>query len=187
MLATAALAAVAVAPVTVASPAAALSCVEVSKVIADAEQVYAGRIIDGRDSRILVDVTEVWKGGPVEDEVWLDVDEEGWTSWVGDGRKIADGYASPETWVFAPLDAGVVGACSAWSLDHGMREHLLPHRPGQPQDPVDRDAHQDAGEATPATEQTQSSAWPLVAGVGGGVVLMIIAVSGVVRPRRSVA
>lgn len=177
MLATVALVASVAVPVTVAAPAAALSCVEVSEVLADADQVYAGRIIDARDSRILVDVTEVWKGGPVEEEVWLEVEVESWTSWAGKGGEIADGYASPEMWVFAPFDAGAVGPCSAWSLDDGMRKYLLSHRPDQPQDPVARTTRQHTGEATPAAEQTQSSAWPLVAGAGGVGVLVVAAVA----------
>lgn len=183
LLATAALAASVAVPVAIAPPAAALSCVGPPMVIADAVLVYAGRIVDARDNRILIDVTEVWKGGPVEEQVWLEVEAVGWTPWADRGGEIPDGYESPKKWVFAPHDAAV-GPCNAWSLDRGTRQYLLPHRPDQPQAPVAEDEQQDAGEATPPTEGSASSAWPLLGGVGGALfVLVTLAVAVVVRRR----
>lgn len=188
LLATAALAASAVVPMMVAAPASALSCVEVSKVIADAQQVYAGRIIDARDGHVLVDVKEVWKGGPVEEEIWLGVEGAYWTPWTRDGHEAPDGYSSPRTWVFAPLHPSVVGPCEAWSLDRGMRKHLLPHRPEQPQVPVATDAPpQEASEAAPAPKPTESSVWPLVGGGISGAVVVMTVVALVLRRRRSMA
>ncbi|HXH78611.1 hypothetical protein [Nocardioides sp.] len=127
VLATAVLAVSAIVPVMAAPPAAAFSCAEATKVVARAERVYAGRIIDARDGRILVSVTEVWKGGPVEDEVWLRADVVEGTSWAGSvsGSEIPDGYSSRGTWVFAPF-WGAVGPCSAWFYSPGVRDYLMP-------------------------------------------------------------
>ncbi|WP_182524412.1 hypothetical protein [Nocardioides dongkuii] len=182
-LATAALTAAVAAPVALAPPASALSCVDVSAVVADSKQVYAGRIIDARDSHVLVEVDEIWKGGPVEEQVWLEVHAEEWTSWAEDGDAIADGYSSPETWVFASDGNGVTGACSAWPLgqSQGRRTDARPHRPDHPRAPVAEDALQDQGEATPPAE---ASVLPRVGG-GVGAAGVLLAAALVVRRRRS--
>lgn len=172
-------------PVVVASPADALSCVGPSTVIADAPQVYAGRIVDARDNHVLVDVTEVWKGAPVEERVWLGVTMVEWTSWTtAMAPEIPDGYSSPDTWVFAPEGAGTVGPCNAWSMeDRGSRKYLLPHRPDEPQAPVADGTLQDAGEATPATGPARASLWPLVGGGAGLAVAVSLAALLLVRRR----
>ena len=104
---------VAVLPLLVAAPAQALSCVGPDDVIAEAEQVFTGRIVDASDGRLLLAVEEVWKGGPVEERVWMDVDLPGWSQWADGDGDVPDGYSSPHRWVFAPYDASV-GPCTAW-------------------------------------------------------------------------
>ena len=171
-------------PVTVtASPAEALSCVGPSTVIADALQVYSGTIVDARDNHILVDVAEVWKGGPVEEEVWLAVEMVEWTSWVdGMNSEISDGYTSGETWVFAPDGQGTVGPCSAWAMGDGMRKYLTPFRPEQPKAPVAEGVLSDAGEAVP--DDTKQSSLGLIVGGGAfGVALLVVLLVALARRR----
>ena len=183
LLATTALTALVGVPVTIAPPAAGLSCAQPSTVITRAEQVYTGEIIDAHDGSILVNVTEVWQGGPVEGQVWLEVDAQGWTSWAAHGGEIPDGYASRTTWVFAPRDA-TVGPCSAWPLDGDMDEYLLPHRPKQPAAPETQLAQHDKHEVTQPTNESEALVPPLAGGIGAAV---LAGVAGVVVRRRRAA
>lgn len=111
----------------------ALSCVEPSVVLAEASQVYTGRVTDSRDGRIQVDVVEVWSGGPVAEQVWLDVELASWTGWAGPDGEIPDGLTTAEEWVFAPEVDGTVNPCVMWELRGGSE--VLEHRPDQPTAP----------------------------------------------------
>lgn len=163
-------------PMTLA-PASALSCVEVRTVIKNADSVFKGTIVDAEAGRILVNVEEVWRGGPVGRRTWLRVELAEWTEWTEGERAVPDGYSSPATWVFAPHEPHTVNACSAWKLDRHMRRYLLPHRPEHPQQPVVAD---DATGLPPAADD-ETTAWRWV---GGGTGLAAIGALGFVWWRR---
>lgn len=158
-----------------APPASALSCVEPRTVVTEAEVVYAGRVVDTRGSRILVEVSEVWRGGPVDAQVWLELDLESWFAWVDRSGHVPDGFTTTEDWVFAP-EGGGVSPCSAWPATQTRR--LRPAEVGTP-----------VAVATtpePATEpstQTTSGrpAWLLPSGL---VLLGLLATGGYTALRR---
>lgn len=126
LVATAVLAGAGAGPSLLGSPAAALSCVPPGAVLADADRVLAGTILDADDNRILVGVTETWSGGPVAPQVWLDVDLVVWSSWAGRDGEIPDGFTSHSTWVFAPDRHGSVNPCTSWPLSR-----VAQHRPAE--------------------------------------------------------
>jgi hypothetical protein len=185
LLASAALAAGLAVPVAVAPPALALSCVGPDRVLDDADVVYTGRVVDSGDGRVLVEVEEVWRGGPVDEEVWLAVQLEGWTEWAGPDGRIPDGFSTSGTWVFAP-DGADIGPCTAWALDSQLREHVEEHRPAQPDAPVDTSGTSDDGteaaEAEAVREQGGPTSWPVVGGLAG--VLAAIGVAALLLGRR---
>lgn len=177
LLASAALAAGLVVPVAlaVAPPAGALSCVGPEEVLDDAEVLYTGSVVDARDGRVLVEVEEVWRGGPVEEQVWLRVDLEVWMPWAGPDGRIPEGFATKRTWVFAP-DGARIGPCTTWVMDAYLRPYVDEHRPDQPDPPVPAAAEtagnaagpERAGsEAEPVREQAGPTSWPLVGGLAG--------------------
>lgn len=165
-LASAALAAGLVVPVAAASPAGALSCVGPDRVLEDAEVVYTGTVVDARDSRVLVEVEEVWRGGPVEEHVWLRVELEGWTQWAGPSGRIPDGFSTTSTWLFAPDEEQAVGPCTSWAMDGFLRPYVEQHRPAEPQAPVPGAAESESA-ADDVHEQESPAGWPLMAGATG--------------------
>lgn len=163
-------------PLVAAAPAAALSCVGIEGVLRDAEQAYTGRIVDAQDGVLQVAVDEVWRGGPVEDRVWLEVQLAGWSEWAGPDGEVPDGYSSPATWLFAP-DDGAVGPCTAWRTGSAYVDR---HRPDRTEEPVADGALDGAGEAPAPTGEEVP--WALVTGLGGGGA--VAAALGVVLVRR---
>lgn len=137
---------------SLAPPVAALSCVGPEGILREAPTVFAGRIVDGGDGRIEVDVDEVWTG-EVPSKVTLSITIESW--WPG--GEIPDGYAPPGRWVFAPDAEGAVNTCTAWSLrDRFLRTQLLEHRPAQVTPP---DAAAPDRPPTPATNDIGDHHW----------------------------
>lgn len=176
LLASAALVAGLVVPVAVAAPAGALSCVGPDRVLTDAVVVYTGRVVDARDSRVLVQVEEVWRGGPVEEQVWLRVELEVWTEWAGPDGRIPDGFATRSTWLFAPGERKTIGPCTSWAMDGHLREYVDEHRPAEPEAPVAVSPGTGGGETAAETEgagtesvreQGGAASWPLVGGLAG--------------------
>jgi hypothetical protein len=142
------------APVMPAAPGHALNCVGPEGVVGEAPTVFVGRIVDGGDGRIEVDVDEVWKGQAAS-EVTLRVSLEGW--WIG--GEIPQGYAPRGRWVFAPDENGAVNVCTAWSLrGRPLREQLLEHRPEQVIEP-DADAFAPDRSVPPAVNNIGEHHW----------------------------
>ena len=179
----AASAAVALLPLA-AAPAHALSCVGPDDVIAEADQVFTGRIVDAADGRLLLAVEEVWKGAPVEERVWMDVDLPGWSEWAGPGGEVPDGYRSPDQWVFAPYDASV-GPCTAWRADPGL---VRAHAPDRPEAPVPDGTLAGSGERPAPRQDAPLLAVAAGVGLGGGAAaagLALLALRRRSSPRRS--
>lgn len=105
-------------PVVAAEPAAALSCVMPEAVLRNAEQVFTARIVevDLDAGEVVVEVEDVWWGGPVDERFALGLDLSGW--WDGD---VFSGDPDPDRlWVMAPVrERGrpSVNPCTAWSPD----------------------------------------------------------------------
>lgn len=180
LLASAALAAGLAVPVAVASPAGALSCVGPDMVLEDAAVIYTGRVVDARDGRVLVAVDEVWRGGPVEEEVWLKVQLQRWMQWAGPDGRIPDGFAAKRAWVFAP-DGAAIGPCTTWAMDSYLREYVDEHRPAEPEAPVATDSGAEGGESE-VRQQAGPTSWALVGGLAG--VLGAIGVGALLLGRR---
>lgn len=155
------------------APATALSCVGPERVLADATEVFAGRIVDAADGSVLIAVDEVWLGGSVEQLVWFPVDLEERTAWAGADGTVPDGYASPERWVFAPL-GGSVGPCTAWPA-----EQVAAARPATVASPVagtdqsDEDAPARREAAAPEVPGTVLAAAGGFAAVAAAAVLLL--------------
>lgn len=118
-----------------AEPAAALSCVGPEAVLKDASSIIAGRITGYRDHRLLVAVDEIWRGDRVAEEIWLDVELEGWWPGIGRNGELPEDWAPKGQWVFAPKD-GAVNPCTAWRLDAFQTEQIQPFRPAEPLAPL---------------------------------------------------
>ena len=118
------------------APAHALSCVRPEVVATDAEHLFAGKVIDSVDGRVLMDVREVWSGGPVLARVWLPIDDgpRMWSPWADKNGGFPDGYSSEQTWVVATGDDFTVGPCSLWPVSQ-VRE-LRPQHPTAPVQPT---------------------------------------------------
>ena len=114
---------------TPAAPARALSCVRPGVVAANAERLFAGNLLDSVDGRVLMDVREVWAGGPVLARVWLSIDDgqRMWSPWADKNGGAPDGYSAEQTWVVATGDDFTVGPCSLWPVSQ-VRE-LRPQHP----------------------------------------------------------
>lgn len=153
-------------PVLTSGSAQALSCVGPDLVIAEADQVFTGRIVDAADGRLLLEVEEVWKGGPVEEKVWMDVDLPGWSEWADGDGEVPDGYSSPDRWVFAPYEASV-GPCTAWRSN---RELVRDHAPDRADAPVPDGTLAGRGER-PAPDDDVPVLAATGVGLGGGAVL----------------
>ncbi|WP_300389624.1 hypothetical protein [uncultured Nocardioides sp.] len=103
-------------PVLTAGPAAALSCVAPATVLRGAEQVFTARFVsvDLATDEAVVEVEDVWWGGPVDDTLTLVLGLPGW--WDG---TVASGEPDTEwLWVMAPvMERGrpSVNPCTAWS------------------------------------------------------------------------
>ena len=103
-------------PVLTAGPAAALSCVAPATVLRGAEQVFTARFVsvDLATDEAVVEVEDVWGGGPVDDTLTLVLGLPGW--WDG---TVASGEPDTERlWVMAPvMERGrpSVNPCTAWS------------------------------------------------------------------------
>ena len=156
---------------TLAAPAQALSCVGPDDVIAEAEQVFTGRIVDASGGRLLIAVDEVWRGAPVEERVWMDVDLPGWSEWTEGDDQVADGYSSPDRWAFAPYAASV-GPCTAWRLDREIVRRMAPDRAATP---VPDDSLGNAAEAEPPITDEVGLLTAAGVGVGGGAAAATLA------------
>lgn len=105
-------------PVVAAGPAAALSCVMPEAVLRNAEQVFTARIVevDLDAGEVVVEVEDVWWGGPVDERLTLGLDLPGW--WDGD---VSSGDPDRDRlWVMAPVTkrgGASVNPCTAWSPD----------------------------------------------------------------------
>lgn len=152
-----------------APPASALSCIGPRLVLKDASVVYAGRVVDARDSRILVEVSEVWRGEAVAEQVWLRLDLESWFPWADRDGRVPNGFTTARDWVFAPED-GSVSPCSAWPVAEASRFR-----------PADADVEEVTvaalvpGESGPAPDPGRP-AWLL--GGGGGLALLALLAAG---------
>ncbi len=157
-------------PVAGAAPAHALSCVGPDDAIADADQVFAGRIADAAQGTVLIEVDEIWKGGPVERRVWLRVDLPEWSAWAGPDGGVPDGYSSPEQWAFAPSNRSV-NPCSSWRVSD-VREHA----PDRPLPPVADGTLDHEREAPAPKEQNDGRLVAAAAGGlgGGGVAAAVV-------------
>jgi hypothetical protein len=92
------------------APASALSCVGPTAVLRDAEQIVTGRFVEIVDERVRVEVVEVWRGGPVAEQLWLDLDLIGWWD-----RDVAAGEPDPDRlWVLVPFE-GAINPCTAFA------------------------------------------------------------------------
>lgn len=180
LLAATALVAGLVVPVAAASPAGALSCVGPDMVLEGAAVIYTGKVVDARDGRVLVEVDEVWRGGPVEEEVWLEVQLQGWMQWTGPDRRIPDGFSTKRTWVFAP-DGATIGPCTTWAMDSYLSEYVDEHRPAEPEAPVATDSGAEDGESE-VRQQAGPTSWALVGGLAG--VIGAIGVGALLLGRR---
>lgn len=151
------------------SPAHALSCVGPRDVTRDAAHVFTGTILDSADDRLLVDVGEIWAGGPVLNRVWLPIEAEMelWYPWATPDGTIPDGYSSDRTWVLATDGDFTVGACSAWELhdDHAGLMALRPDHPAAPVQAILRPLDEEPA-AIPDRDRRASGA---AAALGGGV------------------
>lgn len=169
--------ALAVAPLAVPAPARALDCVDPGTVIADAAQVFVGRIVDAADGRVRVEVDEIWKGAPVEGVLWMDVDLPYWTEWARGGDEIPDGYNSSKQWVFAPT-GDTISPCSSW-----VPTIVDEHSPAEPLRPVGNGSVDDAVEARGRNDDDGTA--QVAAGVGLGVGAVAVGVVLLVLRRRS--
>jgi hypothetical protein len=172
-------------PVLGAPSAQALSCVGPDEVLADAEQVFTGRIMDASEGRLLIAVEEVWKGAPVEGYVWMGVDQPSWSEWADSSGEVPDGYRSPDRWVFAPSEAEV-GPCTAWQVTPSF---LADHAPVDPQLPVEDGALGHAGESRPGSREGATPgelATYAAVGLGAGVLATLATLVALRRrsPRR---
>ena len=174
-----------------AEPAAALSCVRPEAVLKDATSIIAGRITGYRDHRILVAVDEIWRGDRVAEEIWLDVELEGWWPGIGRNGELPEDWAPKGQWVFAPKD-GAVNPCTAWRLDAFYTEHVQPFRPAEPLAPLaSTETEAETGparEGSPVVvaEPDEATAAELWATAGGGIGLgLLVCLTLFWRERRS--
>jgi hypothetical protein len=157
----------------IAPPAAALSCVGPEDILGASarvrpDQVFRGRVVDAVRGEIVVAVTEVWSGGPVDSKVRLQVDLPGWSSWNGRDGRIQDGYHDDRDWVFAvdrENDIPTVGPCSAWATDE---IDVLRYRPSRTTRPV---AVDHAVPARDSVDAEGASIWPAAVGLGAAALL----------------
>jgi hypothetical protein len=175
-------------------------------VLQDAGQVFTGTITDARDGRIHVSVEEVWRGGPVEEQVWLTVELPGWTTWAGRDGEVPDGFSTPRTWLFV-ADDSTTGPCTSWLLSRELRqqrpdvvtppvpEGSLPDQssPEASAEPSPESASEPTADpegepvvdavVDPVPAQEQSWPWPLLTGATGGLVVGGLALVAVLRRR----
>ena len=173
---------------TPAAPAHALSCVRPDVVATDAERLFAGKVIDSVDGRVLMDVREVWAGGPVLARVWLVIDDGQrlWSPWADTNGGVPDGYSSEETWVVATGDDFRVGPCSLWPVSQ-VRE-LRPQHPTAPVQPTSMPldpAPRTRAERPDANAQSGSEHGLVAAGVGSAAGAGLLGGLWTLRRRRS--
>lgn len=175
-------------PVVAAPPASALSCAYSASILGKdseypADSVFRGRIVDAVAGELVVEVSEVWSGGPVDEKVRLQVELPGWTSWTDKNGDIPDGYTDDRDWLFASTTVdGIpqVGPCSAWPVDE-RGEDVLRFRPEQVTRPRPVEV---AAPARQNAERDGNSILPVAVGVGGALVV-VPALTVLVLRRRS--
>lgn len=155
-----------------ASPASALSCVGPSRVLADAPRIYAGRIVASADGEVTLAVDEVWKGTPPPARVHLDVDLGEWWD-----DQLARDHARV---VVAPADRAV-NPCTVFVLTGPEAADVTSFRPASPAAPVP--GRDDLDVTAPSVQVDHTWTW-LVAGAGGGV-LLVGSLWWVLRRRRA--
>jgi MYXO-CTERM domain-containing protein len=168
-------------------PASALSCIDPGSAALRADHLFTGRITDAQDGRILVDVGEIWNGGPMAATVWLAAELDGWWDGLENGR-IPDGYSSPTTWLFASranaTGAQSVNPCTAWPTTTPWGTHLRPASVTMPLSPSEP-----RRTATRETSADDDTGLPVMAGslaaFAGAVVLGRLAVRRRRRPQLS--
>jgi len=137
---------------------------------------FTGRVVDRDGDQILIQVDEVWSGGPVEAEVWVTSE-----MLVGDSRPRAPG---PEPWLYAPYEAPggepSVNQCNSWPLTPLLVAEI---RPSTVTYPVSATRPRDA--PAPEAEVDTGPGTGIIAGIGTGAVLVVAGAAIAWRRRRT--
>lgn len=103
-----------------ASSASALSCVGRERVVAEARLLLTGTVVDTADGELEVAVEEVRRGelpAGAAGTLRLTVEAAEYGPWPLEGGRLADGWRSPRTWLFAPYEEDGewrANPCTAW-------------------------------------------------------------------------
>lgn len=159
--------------VAINAPAYGLSCVDPGSLAQRATSVFTGTIIDARDGRLRVEVQEIWKGEPVGQNVWVDLDPslQGWWDELP-SHNFPQGYSSTKPWVFMPRaedgKAMVVNTCTAGILSGPWSIGV--ERPDTVTQPVAEEATKPVSAPVEPARENSDPGWL----IGGAVALALV-------------
>ena len=169
------------------TPASALSCAMSEPVLADAEQVFTGRVLGVDGDHVEVVTHESWSGEPPQERVRLRVDLIEWSPWGPLGARAGSPEeADRELWAFATYRGKTgdlqVSACTVWPA-HQVREAVLGGRTPAPPAPGPRQPGTTAA-AVDDSRTSTSRAWSAAGAVGGLAALSAVGAVLLRRRRR---